>query len=136
MADSADAGDMRGSWQWPTRAHLCGCNYNVFFEEENDCNWDCGYRKQSRFFVSTGSPWAVRVLALMMLGSLIVCCTIMRLRPRPRQLTTLIDFCHFHDRSYMAFVAAFALMISPVYVPFFFIQKYALKLEIDDDMAF
>ncbi|KAJ5719791.1 MFS general substrate transporter [Penicillium malachiteum] len=88
-----------------------------------------------RLFVSMGFPWAVRVLAFLMLGCLVICCVIMRLRPRPRQLTNLIDFSHFYDRSYMAFVAAFALMISSVYVPFFYIQKYALKLGIDDDMA-
>ncbi|KAJ5173657.1 MFS general substrate transporter [Penicillium coprophilum] len=89
-----------------------------------------------RLFVSAGFPWAVRALAFLMLGCLVVCCAIMRLRPRPPQSTSLVDFKHIRDPSYMAFVAAFTLMMASVYVPFFYIQKYALQFNIDDDMAF
>ncbi|KAJ5933747.1 MFS general substrate transporter [Penicillium verhagenii] len=89
-----------------------------------------------RLFVSKGFPWAVRALAFLMLGCLAICCAIMRLRPRPRKSTSLVDFRHFRDPSYMAFVAAFTLMMASVYVPFFYVQKYALQLNIEDDMAF
>ncbi|KAF9884055.1 hypothetical protein FE257_002341 [Aspergillus nanangensis] len=89
-----------------------------------------------RLFVQIGFPWAVRALTLLMLGCLIICCAVMRLRPRPRRPTALIETKHFHDLPYMAFVAAFTLMIASVYVPFFYIQKYALQLNISDDMAF
>lgn len=111
-----------------------------------------------RLFLSIGFPWAVRSLAFLMLACLVICCAIMRLRPRARRLTALIEFKHFHDLSYMAFVAgkpvcflfpfefyriqlikpqiAFTLMISSVYVPFFYIQKYAIQLNVNDDMAF
>ncbi|KAL5356375.1 MFS general substrate transporter [Aspergillus floccosus] len=89
-----------------------------------------------RLFLSIGFPWAVRSLAFLMMGCLVICCAIMRLRPRARQLTALIEFKHFRDPAYMAFVAAFTLMISSVYVPFFYIQKYAIQLNVNDDMAF
>ncbi|KAJ5526721.1 MFS general substrate transporter [Penicillium frequentans] len=89
-----------------------------------------------RLFVSMGFPWAVRALAFLMLGCLVICCAIMKLRPRACPSTLLLDFKHFRDSPYMAFVAAFTLMMASVYVPFFYIQKYALQLKIDDDMAF
>lgn len=58
-----------------------------------------------RLFVQVGFPWAVRILAFLMLGCLIICCAVLRLRPRPRKATALIEFKHFRDLSYMAFVA-------------------------------
>ncbi|KAL4889083.1 MFS general substrate transporter [Aspergillus ambiguus] len=89
-----------------------------------------------RLFVQIGFPCAVRALTFLMLGCLVICCAVMRLRPRRRKSTALIDFKHFQDFSYMAFVAAFTLMIASVYVPFFYIQRYALQLDVGDDMAF
>lgn len=58
-----------------------------------------------RLFVSMGFPWAVRALAFLMLGCLVICCAIMKLRPRACPSTVLLDFRHFRDPSYMAFVA-------------------------------
>lgn len=54
--------------------------------------------------MSTGFPWAVRILTFIILGSLIICCAVMRIRPRHRK-SGLVDFKHFRDPSYMAFVA-------------------------------
>lgn len=68
-----------------------------------------------RLFISTGFPWAVRALAFLMMGCLVICCAIMKLRPRPRQSTSLVDFKHFRDPSYMAFVAG--KTVSSCYLP-------------------
>ncbi|PLB38219.1 MFS general substrate transporter [Aspergillus candidus] len=89
-----------------------------------------------RLFVQIGFAWAVRALTFLILGCLMICCAVMKLRPRPRRATALIEFKHFRDRSYMAFVAAFTLMIASVYVPFFYIQRYALSLNVSEDMSF
>lgn len=115
-----------------------------------------------RLFITIGFPWAVRIMGFIIMACLAVCCAVMRLRPRPRRVGALINLGHFRDPGYMVFVAgtwqcnspfylvfphdkytiltfgniAFVLMISSVYVPFFFIQKYALKLSVDNDMAF
>lgn len=59
-----------------------------------------------RLFVTMGFPWAVRIMAFIILGCLAICCAVMRLRPRPRGANkSLIEFKHFRDKSYMAFVA-------------------------------
>ncbi len=59
-----------------------------------------------RLFVTIGFPWAVRIMAFIILGCLAICCAVMRLRPRPRGANkSLIEFKHFRDKSYMAFVA-------------------------------
>ncbi|GES59019.1 hypothetical protein ATETN484_0003024200 [Aspergillus terreus] len=89
-----------------------------------------------RLFVQIGFPWAVRALTFLILGCLIVACLVMKLRPRSSKGTTLIELRHFRDFPYVVFIAAFTLMISSVYIPFFYIQKYALQLGIDEDMAF
>ncbi|KAK5988390.1 MFS-type transporter dbaD [Cladobotryum mycophilum] len=91
-----------------------------------------------RLFVSIGFPWAVRALSFLMMGCLLMCCTIVRLRPRspPRSGGPRIQLKTFRDRPFLFFTGAFTVMIASVYVPFFFVQEYALRLSVNKDMAF
>ncbi|KAL9024521.1 MAG: hypothetical protein Q9196_006458, partial [Gyalolechia fulgens] len=89
-----------------------------------------------RLFVSVGFPWAVRALAFLILGSLLPCIAIMRLRPNIKRRGALFDLKHFRDAPYTTFCIAFALMIASVYVPFFFVEDYGLKLQLDADTSF
>ncbi|KAL8794102.1 MAG: hypothetical protein Q9195_003287 [Heterodermia aff. obscurata] len=91
---------------------------------------------ERRLFVSIGFPWAVRALAFLILGSLLPCAAIMRLRPNSKRRGALFELKHLRDAPYAVFCVAFALMIATVYVPFFFIEDYGLALEINSDFSF
>ncbi|KAL8884311.1 MAG: hypothetical protein Q9215_007613 [Flavoplaca cf. flavocitrina] len=60
----------------------------------------------------------------------------MRLRPNVKRRGALFDLRHFRDTPYAIFCIAFALMIASVYIPFFFIEDYGLKLKMDADTSF
>lgn len=104
-------------------------------------------------FRNLGFPWAVRILAFLILGLQLICCAVMKLRPRQAMKKKPFSFKIFRDRPYTTFVAgklyflsdilpsannraAFALMIMSVYIPFFYIQNYALDLGVSTSMAF
>ncbi|KAF2148176.1 major facilitator superfamily transporter [Myriangium duriaei CBS 260.36] len=89
-----------------------------------------------RLFVSVGFPWAVRALAFLVLGCLIIAIFILRLRPNKRRRGPVFETRHFHDSPYTVFCIAFALMIASVYVPFFFIESYGIRLGVDADTSF
>ncbi|EFQ31147.1 major facilitator superfamily transporter [Colletotrichum graminicola] len=85
---------------------------------------------------SIGFPWAMRVFAFIVTGSLLVCIAIMRLRPNHKRRGALFRLKHFQDIPYVAFCIAMALMIGSVYVPFFYVDAYALRLGVDPDASF
>ncbi|GAB7353800.1 hypothetical protein MBLNU459_g4179t1 [Dothideomycetes sp. NU459] len=87
-------------------------------------------------FRSVGFAWAVRVLAFLMLGCLLISCAIMKLRARPVIKRKPLTLQVFRDFDYSVFIAAFALMILSVYIPFFYIGHYASELGISSDMSF
>ncbi|KAF2836298.1 MFS general substrate transporter [Patellaria atrata CBS 101060] len=89
-----------------------------------------------KLFVSVGFPWAVRALAFLMLGCLLVCIAVMHLRPHARKPSPIFQTTNLRDVPYTVFVVAFTLMIASVYVPFFYISDYSLRLGINADMAF
>ncbi|PYH48538.1 MFS general substrate transporter [Aspergillus saccharolyticus JOP 1030-1] len=71
-----------------------------------------------RLIVSIGFPWAVRALAFTMLAGSVLCAAVMRLRPG-------------HAKR-----APFTAMMASVYIPFFYVEDYAIDLGVDEDMAF
>ena len=113
---------------------------------------------ERRLFVSLGFPWAVRTLAFLMLACLLPCIAIMRLRPNMSRRGPLFAPKHFRDVPYTSFClgayqvlhvpvstatnfhtelcSGFALMIASVYIPFFFIEEYGLRLGLDIDISF
>ncbi|CCF38752.1 major facilitator superfamily transporter [Colletotrichum higginsianum] len=91
---------------------------------------------ERRLIASIGFPWAVRVFAFIVTGSLLVCIAIMRLRPNLKRRGALFRLKHFQDVPYVTFCIAFALMIGSVYVPFFYVDAYAIRLGVDPDTSF
>jgi MFS family permease len=89
-----------------------------------------------RLFVKVGFPWAVRALAFIILGCMLVCLSIMRLREIPKRQGPLFKLQILKDKPYTIFVIGFAFIMGSAYVPYFYIQDYALKLFISEDTSF
>jgi MFS family permease len=87
-------------------------------------------------FISAGFAWAVRVLALVILGTNIIAFAVMRLQLQYGSKSGNFGLHHFKDWPYTIFVFAFALFVASSFVPFFFIQEYALQLGVSTEMAF
>ncbi|RAH49312.1 MFS general substrate transporter [Aspergillus brunneoviolaceus CBS 621.78] len=89
-----------------------------------------------RLIVRIGFPWAVRVLALVMLAGSITCAAVMRLRPGHAKRAPLQWRKFTSDSCLVSFTAAFTAMMAAVYIPFFYVEDYALDLSIDQDTSF
>jgi hypothetical protein len=87
-------------------------------------------------FLSVGFSWAVRIFALVILASNIVALGLMRLQLQYGAKGSKFGLHHFKDLPYSAFVCAFTLFVASSFVPFFFIQEYAISLGVDKDVAF
>ncbi|KAK7185495.1 MFS general substrate transporter [Paraphaeosphaeria sporulosa] len=87
-------------------------------------------------FDKVGFAWAVRVLALVMLGGLSMSLVILRPHSSARKERALLRSDLLRDAPYTIFIVSYAFMVAGVYVPYFFIQSYALDLSIDESMTF
>lgn len=87
-------------------------------------------------FLNVGFAWAVRIFALVILVTNIIAFAIMRLQLQYGSKGSTFGLHHFKDLPYTAFVCAFTLFVASSFVPFFFIQEYALKLGVPKDLAF
>ncbi|KAH7353124.1 major facilitator superfamily domain-containing protein [Pyrenochaeta sp. MPI-SDFR-AT-0127] len=87
-------------------------------------------------FVSIGFAWAVRIFALIILITNLVAFVVMRLQLQYGSKGSKFGLHHFKDYPYTVFVVAFTLFVASSFVPFFFIQEYAINLGVDKDMAF
>lgn len=87
-------------------------------------------------FTSVGFAWAVRIFALVILATNVVAFAVMRLQLQYGSKGSSFGFHHFKDLPYAVFVVAFTLFVASTFVPFFFIQEYAIKLGVEKDMAF
>lgn len=63
-----------------------------------------------RLFAQIGFGWAVRVMAFIMLATLLVSASLMRTRLPPRTSGPLVDFSALKDPAYVAFVTGKASM--------------------------
>ncbi|KAI9868840.1 MAG: hypothetical protein M1813_004691 [Trichoglossum hirsutum] len=70
-------------------------------------------------------PWAMRIMAFIVLTMNTVCLVLMRLRVPPRKGGQFFDLSMFRDPPYCAFVASMSFLYMSAYVPFFYIQDYA-----------
>jgi MFS family permease len=87
-------------------------------------------------FISVGFAWAVRIFALIVLATNIIAFAVMRLQLQYGSKGSSFGFHHFKDLPYSVFVVAFTLFVASSFVPFFYIQEYALQLGVSKDMAF
>lgn len=123
------SGILCGYWEWVAWADIpCGYPF-VFQVETNDCNRYRGNRGQfgytrpkpnfpladraiagiiysimmRKLFVEVGFGWAVRILAFVMLSSLVVCYAVMQLDLPQRKPGPLFKIVFLKDASYFAF---------------------------------
>lgn len=87
-------------------------------------------------FASIRFAWAVRVFALIILVTNAIAFFAMRLQLQYGSKGSKFGFHHFKDLPYTVFVVAFTLFVASSFVPFFFVQEYALQLGVSTDMAF
>jgi MFS family permease len=87
-------------------------------------------------FLSVGFSWAVRIFALVIFATNVVAFGIMRLQLQYGAKGSRFGLHHFKDLPFSAFVCAFTLFVASSFVPFFFIQDYAISLGVDKDKAF
>jgi len=87
-------------------------------------------------FLSVGFSWAVRIFALVILVTNIAAFGLMKLQRQHGAEGSKFGLHHFKDLPYTAFVVAFTLFVASSFVPFFFIQEYAISLGVEKDMAF
>lgn len=87
-------------------------------------------------FLSVGFAWAVRILALIILIGNIIAFAVMRLQLQYGSKGSSFSLHHFKDLPYTVFVGSFTLFVASSFVPFFFIQEYAIQLGVSKDMAF
>lgn len=134
------SGNLRGHWERAAWADI-SCGYpSVFQVETDDCNRYCGNRGQfgytssipsfplangaiagiiysimmRKLFVAVGFGWAVRILAFVMLSSLMVCYAVMQLDLPQRKPGPLFKIVFLKDASYFAFTLG---MTSPLFFP-------------------
>lgn len=103
-------------------------------------------------FAKVGFGWAVRSLALIMLVALCTSLVVLKPHTQKKQSGPLFKFEMLRDSSYTLFIlgksslnqpgkfakqrSGYTFMVAGTYVPYFFIQSYALELGIDENMTF
>ena len=102
-------------------------------------------------FEKVGFGWAVRILAFVMLATLSISLIVLKPHTKTKKQVPLFKAAHLRDTPYTLFIigaypsvvaaikltfSAYAFMVAGVYVPYFFIQSYALELSIAENMTF
>ena len=77
-----------------------------------------------------GFPWATRVLAFIILGTLCVPLAVMKVRVHPPQRRKFMDFSAWKDPAYDLYVLGNFVAFMGVWTPFFYVGLYALELRV------
>lgn len=83
-----------------------------------------------------GFRWAVRVMAFIMLGTLLISVAVMRPRLPPRKSGPLINVENLLDPIFATWLAGVFFTLIGLYVPFFYVEQYALNIGVSPDLAF
>jgi len=83
-----------------------------------------------------GFRWAVRVMAFIMLGTLLISVAVMRPRLPPRKSGPLINVENLVDPIFATWLAGVFFTLIGLYVPFFYVEQYALNIGVSPDLAF
>lgn len=89
-----------------------------------------------RLIVQIGLPWAVRVMAFIMLGTLLISVAVMKPRLPPRKSGPLINFESLRDRVFILWLIAAFFIFTGLYIPFFYVGQYGLDLGMSQDLSF
>lgn len=84
-----------------------------------------------------GFAWATRVLGFMMLATLALSNSVMRVRVLPAGRRKFFDLTAFKEPPYVLFVGGSFLAFMGLYAPFFYVQSFAITTGIaDPNLAF
>ncbi|KAG8532390.1 uncharacterized protein KY384_002875 [Bacidia gigantensis] len=89
-----------------------------------------------RMFQTIGFPWAARVMAFVMLATIVIAITLLRPRLPPRKSGPLVIWTAAKEPAYASFVLGLALAFVAFFIPFFYVQTYALNIGMNQDLAF
>jgi MFS family permease len=89
-----------------------------------------------RLIVQIGLPWAVRVMAFIMLGTLLASVTVMKPRLPPRKSGPLINVESLRDKVFALWLFAAFFIFIGLYIPFFYVQQYGINLGMSRDLSF
>jgi predicted MFS family arabinose efflux permease len=91
----------------------------------------------NRLIPQIGYAWAVRVIGFICLATLVVPNLIMKVRVLPPAKRKLIDMTAFRHPAYLVFVLGSFLSFQGLFIPFFYMQFYAIDKHItNDNLAF
>ncbi|KAK3942561.1 major facilitator superfamily domain-containing protein [Diplogelasinospora grovesii] len=87
---------------------------------------------------SVGLAWAIRILAFVMLGTLAISVCVMRPRRDlpPRKSGPLINVDSLRTPAFAIWLFAVFFTFIGLYIPFFYVSKYALNIGVSQDVAF
>lgn len=74
-----------------------------------------------------GFAWATRVIAFIMLGTLLVSLAVMRVRIQPAQKRSLLDKTALKELPFMLFALGVFFGFMGIYIPFFYMPFFALQ---------
>ncbi|EEA25305.1 hypothetical protein TMatcc_006470 [Talaromyces marneffei ATCC 18224] len=86
--------------------------------------------------VQIGLPWAVRVMAFIMLGTLLVSVAVMKPRLPPRKSGPLIHIESLRDTVFVLWLVATFFIFVGLYIPFFYVEQYGLNIGMSPDLSF
>lgn len=89
-----------------------------------------------RLIDQIGLPWAIRVMAFIMLATLVIPIAIMRPRLPPRKAGPLINVEALKDPAFAIWLLSVFFTFIGLYFPFYYIDKFALEIGIDTNLAF
>jgi predicted MFS family arabinose efflux permease len=79
-----------------------------------------------------GFPWATRVIGFIMLFTQIISIMVMRVRVLPDKKRAIIDIGAFKELPYLFFVISVFVGFMGLYLPFFYVQSFAIENKITD----
>ncbi|KAK1760389.1 major facilitator superfamily domain-containing protein [Echria macrotheca] len=89
-----------------------------------------------RLLRTLGLRWAIRIMAFVMLGTLMIPLAVMRPRLPPRRSGPLVDMDSLRDPAFGIWLLAIFTTFIGLYIPFFYVEKYALNIGVSSDLAF
>ncbi|EED23495.1 monocarboxylate transporter, putative [Talaromyces stipitatus ATCC 10500] len=89
-----------------------------------------------RLIVQIGFPWAVRTMAFIMLGTLLVSIVEMKPRLPPRKSGPLVNTEVLRDPIFVIWLIVVFFIFIGLYIPFYYVEQYALNLGISTDLSF
>lgn len=83
-----------------------------------------------------GFPWTARIIGFIIFGGMILAWTLLKPRLPPRKNRQMIHWPSFKDVSYLLLAFGLLFGFMGLYIPFFYIQTYALRIGVEKNYAF